>query len=97
MRLLTVLHTQKNPILDLARQYGAENVRVFGSVARGEETPDSDIDFLVTFPRGYDLFDQRLALAEALETLLHRKIDLIPEHELNRHIAADILQEAVGL
>ena len=97
MRLLTVLHTQKNPILALARQYGAENVRVFGSVARGEETPDSDIDFLVTFPRGYDLFDQRLALAEALETLLHRKIDLIPEHELNRHIAADILQEAVGL
>jgi len=97
MTLLTVLHNQKNPILALARQYGAENVRVFGSVARGEETPDSDIDFLVTFPRGYDLFDQRLALAEALEILLHRKIDLIPEHELNRHIAADILQEAVGL
>ena len=97
MTLLTVLHTQKNPILALARQYGAENVRVFGSVARGEETPESDIDFLVTFPRGYDLFDQRLALVEALETLLHRKIDLIPEHELNRHIAADILQEAVGL
>jgi hypothetical protein len=45
----------------------------------------------------HDLFDQRLALVEALETLLHRKIDLIPEHELNPHIAADILQEAVGL
>jgi predicted nucleotidyltransferase len=97
MTLLTVLHTQKNPILALARQYGAENVRVFGSVARGEETPESDIDFLVTFPRGYDLFTQRLPLVEALESLLHRKIDLIPEHELNRHIAADVLGEAVGL
>jgi predicted nucleotidyltransferase len=97
MTLLTALHTQKDPILALAHQYGAEDVRVFGSVARGEETPDSDIDFLVTFPRGYDLFTQRLALVEALESLLHRKIDLIPEHELNRHIAADVLGEAIRL
>lgn len=70
---------------------------MFGSVARGEEQPDSDIDFLVDFPRGYDLFAQRLALAERLVEITGRQLDVIPEHELNRHIRARVLQEAVDL
>jgi predicted nucleotidyltransferase len=70
---------------------------VFGSVARGEERPDSDVDFLVDFPRGYDLFSQRLSLAERLADLLHRRVDLVSEHELNHHIRDQVFKEAVDL
>lgn len=95
--LLDVLHAQKNAINAACRQYGARRIRVFGSVARGEERPDSDIDFLVDFPLGYDLFAQRLPLAERLAEITGRRLDVVPEHELNRHIRARVLQEAVDL
>lgn len=70
---------------------------VFGSVAKGEESTSSDVDFLVTLPRGYDMFTQRLPLCEALAELLNRDIDLIPEHELNRHLRDHVLAEAISL
>ncbi|KZC40338.1 nucleotidyltransferase [Rhodanobacter sp. FW510-R12] len=95
--LLDALHAQKDAIHAACCQYGARRIRVFGSVARGEERPDSDIDFLVDFPRGYDLFAQRLPLAERLAEITGRQLDVIPEHELNRHIRARVLQEAVDL
>jgi len=95
--LLDTLRTQKEIILALADRYGARHIRVFGSVARGEERTDSDVDFLVEFPRGYDLFTQRLPLTESLASLLGRRVELIPEHELNRHIREQVLREAVGL
>lgn len=96
-KLLDSLHGQKDAILAACRQYGARRIRVFGSVARGEERPDSDIDFLVDFPRGYDLFTQRLPLAERLSEITGRSLDLVPEHELNRHIREAVLNEAVDL
>lgn len=95
--LLDDLHAQKNAIIALGGQYGARRIRVFGSVARCEERPDSDVDFLVDFPRGYDLFTQRLPLTERLASLLGRKVELVPEHELNRHIREQVLKEAVDL
>ena len=66
-------------------------------MARGEESQDSDIDLLVDFPRGYDLFAQRLPLAESLQRLLGRSVDLIPEHEVNRHMKDHVLQEAIDI
>lgn len=95
--LLDDLRTKRDVILALISRYGARHIRVFGSVARGEERPESDVDFLVEFPRGYDLFVQRLPLTEALADLLHRRVELIPEHELNRHIRDRVLEEAVEL
>lgn len=95
--LLDELRSKKDIITALGGQYGARHIRVFGSVARGEERPDSDVDFLVEFPRGYDLFTQRLPLTQGLEELLHRKVELIPEHELNRHIRERVMKEAVDL
>lgn len=95
--LLNEIHKQKHTIETLAKQYGALSIRLFGSVARGEEKEDSDIDFLVKFPQGYDLFKQRIPLAQNLQQLLKRKIDLIPEHELNQHLRDSILAEAVDL
>jgi len=95
--LLDELRAKKNSIAALGLQFGARRIRVFGSVARGEERPDSDVDFLVDFQRGYDLFTQRLPLTERLADLLKRRVELIPEHELNRHIREQVLKEAVEL
>ncbi|MCI1711506.1 MAG: nucleotidyltransferase domain-containing protein [Chiayiivirga sp.] len=95
--LLDELLARRSDIATLARRFGARRIRVFGSVARREESPDSDIDLLVDFPRGYDLFAQRLPLAQRLSELLHRPVDLIPEHELNRHLREQVLGEAVDL
>ncbi len=95
--LLDELRQKKDLIEAMVSQFGAQRIRVFGSVARREERPDSDVDFLVDFPRGYDLFTQRLPLTESLADLLHRKVELVPEHELNRHIRERVMQEALEL
>lgn len=95
--LLDELRDRKSEISALGERYGARSIRVFGSVARGEEGPDSDVDFLVDFARGYDLFAQRLPLAEDLSQLLQRRVEVVPEHELNRHIRDRVLEEAVAL
>ena len=95
--LLDEIHRKREIITRLGFQYGARRLRVFGSVARREERADSDVDFLVDFPRGYDLFAQRLPLADNLAELLQRPVELIPEHELHRHIRDQVMQEAVDL
>ena len=91
------LHTKKAEIEAAAKKYGAKHIRIFGSVARGEENPDSDIDFLVDLPKGYDLFLQRMPLTEQLAKITGRKIDLVPEHELNVHMRDYVLQEAAEI
>lgn len=95
--LLDQLRQMNASLNSIAAQFGASRLRVFGSVARGEESADSDVDFLVEFPRGYDLFTQRMPLAQGLGELLNRRVDLVPEHELNPHIKAQVLAEAVAL
>jgi uncharacterized protein len=95
--LLDELHDMKSTLHQMAGQFGAKRLRVFGSVAHRAERPDSDVDFLVELPRGYDLFAQRLALTQSLADLLHRKVDLIPEHELSRHLRDRVLQEAIEI
>lgn len=95
--VLDCLRAQREAIQGLAREFGAHRIRVFGSVARGEERPDSDVDFLVDFSPGYDLFGQRLPLAERLAALTGRRVELIPEHELNRHLRPQVLAEAIDL
>jgi predicted nucleotidyltransferase len=95
--LIDQIRANKSAIDQLGVKYGARRIRVFGSVARGAERPDSDVDFLVDFDRGYDLFAQRLPLARHLESLLGRPVEVIPEHELNRHIRDRVLSEAVDL
>ena len=95
--LLDEVRAHKNAIAALCSQYGARRMRVFGSVARGEERPDSDVDFLVEFPRGYDLFAQRLPLTERLQELLQRRAEVVPEHELRPHIREQALNETIAL
>lgn len=95
--LIDTLRAHRSEIAAAARAYGAHRLRVFGSVARGEEGPDSDVDFLVDFGEHYDLFRQRIPLSMRLESIIGRKVDLIPERELNRHIRPYVLEEAVDL
>ena len=95
--LLDQLRQMNVHLNGIAEQFGASRLRVFGSVARGEESAESDVDFLVDLPKGYDLFAQRLPLAQKLSDILNRKVELIPEHELNAHMRQKILAEAVSL
>ena len=95
--LLSELQSKRAAIRELGERYGARRIRVFGSVVHGEEGPESDVDFLVDFPRGYDLFGQRLPLTQELAELLHRPVDVVPEHELNPYIRERVLREAIDL
>lgn len=95
--LIDSLRQQSDRIHALSRKFGARRIRVFGSVARGEERPDSDVDFLVELPPGYDLLGQRVALADELSDVVGRPVDVIPEHELYQPLRDRILAEAVEL
>lgn len=90
---LQQLRQQRQRILELAGRYHAENVRVFGSVVRGEAVDDSDVDFLVSFQPGASLFDQA-GLIEDLSTLLKRKVDVVSERAINPHLKQVITREA---
>jgi len=71
-------------------------LQVFGSVARNEDSPGSDIDMLVTMLPGRDLLDI-IALARELEELLHQKTDVVSDEELSPYLKDGILQEAVAI
>ncbi|MCA9906851.1 MAG: nucleotidyltransferase domain-containing protein, partial [Anaerolineae bacterium] len=73
-----VIGEKREAVLRLAEYYGARNVRVFGSVARGDATHDSDVDFLVDFPPGYRLLDHT-GLQQELQTLLGRRVEVAIE------------------
>lgn len=80
-------------ILALAERHGAHNVRVFGSVARGEERDDSDIDFLVDFDHERSLLDY-VALTQDLEELLGKKVELAQPDSLHHLVREHVLHDA---
>ncbi|MCC5636045.1 nucleotidyltransferase family protein [Nostoc sp. CHAB 5844] len=86
----------REEILRIAAKYGAYNLRVFGSVARGEARPDSDVDFLVELEPGRNLLD-RIGLIQDLEELLKRKVDVAKPSNLHELIRDKVLSEAVAL
>ena len=91
-----LLREKRTEILQKAAEHGAYNVRIFGSVARGEETPASDLDLLVEFEPGRSLLDH-IALAQDLEDLLGRRVDVVTEKGLHWYIRDRICREAVPL
>jgi predicted nucleotidyltransferase len=94
---LETLQSEKRPaILALARLHGASNVRVFGSVARHESGPGSDIDFLVDLEAGRDLFDLG-GLQADLRDLLSTSVDLVEATCLHPYIRDRVLAEAIPL
>ncbi|MDG2991477.1 nucleotidyltransferase family protein [Candidatus Synechococcus calcipolaris G9] len=92
-----LLDEQRDEILKIAAKHGAYNVRVFGSVARGEADEESDIDFLVDYSldRISPWFPAGLVLD--LKKLLGRKVDVATEAALKERIREQVLTEAVPL
>ena len=96
MSTLDFLRSRRSEILALAARHGAANVRVFGSVARGEDAAHSDLDFLVDMAEDRSLYDL-VGFQQDIEKLLGRKIDLLTENGINRHLRERIVAEAVPL
>lgn len=87
------LARERAKIISIARKHGASNVRVFGSVARGTERPDSDVDLLVRAETS-TMFDLA-AMEEEIERLLGRKVQVVSESGLKPRVRDVILREAV--
>jgi hypothetical protein len=88
-----VLAAHREEVLELARAKGAFNVRVFGSVARGEDTQGSDIDLLADFAPGTSLLTV-IGLEQALRELLGVSVDLGPADSLRVEMRSRVLAEA---
>ena len=90
-----IIGDKREQILQLAQQYGVQDVRIFGSVVRGEATEDSDVDLLVNMSNStyFKVFD----LQEDLSKLLHKKVDIVSDRGLDKYIGPYILKEATKL
>ncbi len=96
MKTVDLLAQLKPKIVDIARQYGASNIRVFGSVARGEDRANSDIDVLVSLERGRTLLDL-VGLEHDLTKLLGRKVDVVVDGGISPYMEPKILSEAIAI
>ena len=96
MELAVLLKQKREKVLETAARYGASNVRVFGSVARGEANASSDIDLLVNMEPGRSLMDLGGLLVE-LQELLGTEVDVVTEKGLRPRIREQVLKDAVPL
>jgi uncharacterized protein len=87
---------QRAEILRIATEHGASNLRIFGSVARGQARSDSDVDVLVELEPGRSLFDH-VALQLELEQLLGCHVDVVTERGLRPGVRERVLHDAVRL
>jgi len=92
-----IIGHHRKEILRLVEKHGAYNVRVFGSVARGEATEDSDVDFLVNWDLSRISSWGGIGLTLELEQLLGRKVDVGADNELHWYIRDRVLREAIAL
>ena len=96
MDVRQVLQTRRDEILDIAAQHGAHNVRLFGSTARGQDRPDSDVDLLVDAgPTTSSWFPAGLILD--LERILGRRVEIVTAKGLNPYLRDRVLHEAIPL
>ena len=91
-----LLEKKREEILEIAAKHGARNVRVFGSVARGEADPQSDIDLLVEFDTSRSLLDHAGLWLE-LQEALGCKVDVVSDRGIKARIRERVLREAVPI
>jgi len=96
MPLSTLITNNRNAIKEIAQRYNATNIRVFGSMARGDANSNSDVDILADLDTNTSLLD-RIALIQEIEDLLARKIDLVTPDRLHKTIRDRIIKEAVRI
>ena len=93
MKLRDELHNRRAELAAIAARHGVSNLRLFGSVLRGEERSDSDIDLLVDFAEDRG-FDDYLGLIEELEQTLGRRVEVVIARSLSQHFRPFIEAEA---
>jgi predicted nucleotidyltransferase len=96
MTLEPLRRDKRERILQAAQKFGARNIRVFGSVARGEAAADSDVDFLVDLESGRTLMDLGGFLS-ALEELLDMEVDVATERMLKPNVREQVFRDATPL
>ena len=96
MNLSQLLQQKRRQVLEIAHQHGASNVRIFGSVARGETTETSDLDLLIEMAPERTLLDV-IAIKQDLEELLGCKVDVVTEAAISPYLRDKVLHEAVRL
>lgn len=82
-------------LLLIREQYNVSSIGIFGSVARGEDTVESDIDILFSFQEGCVSFRSFLNLADYLESLFNRKVDLIPGDGVSPYVTSSVMNEVI--
>ena len=93
---LTTIRSKRAAILRICRRHGAHSPRLFGSIARGQAEPESDIDFIVDMEQGRSLLDQAALLVD-LRELLGRDVDVVTPEGLRHRIRERVLDEAIPL
>ncbi len=94
--LAELVNEKRADILALAAKHGARNVRIFGSVARGDADEQSDIDFLVEFDLDRSIFDHAALLLD-LQNILGCRVDVVNERGIKPHLRERVLTEAIPL
>jgi hypothetical protein len=86
----------RKAIVRLAAGHGATDVRIFGSIARGQAGATSDVDLLIKLAPGRSLLDL-IAIKQDIEDALHRDVDVVTENSLSPYLREQVLSEAVSL
>ena len=96
MCMLDEIRARRDELYAIARKHKAEKLWVFGSCARKEERPDSDVDFLVNFARDASLLDV-VHMKDDMQSVLSRNVDVVSERGLSPYIGKYILAERVAI
>lgn len=96
MKTLEFLQKNREKIYEIAAKHGVSNIRVFGSVARGEETKNSDVDLLVAISSKTSLMTL-VKLEQSLKKTTGRKIQIISDKAVNKHLKNQIFSEIITL
>jgi len=91
-----MIRTRRDELIRAAGEFGASNLRVFGSVARGEERPGSDVDLLVDLEKPVGLIGLA-RIEDALGTIVGRRVEIVPTYALDSESGRTVLREAVPL
>ena len=89
-----ILRAKRDEVLEIAARFGVTNVRVFGSIARGDDTVQSDVDFIVSFKPGTMSLGDFVALEDELSSLLGVPVDVVSA-SANR--SQSVLSQAIEL
>ena len=90
-----VLAKLSEHLAEIRERFGVEQIGIFGSVSRAEDTPESDVDVLYTFKKEYDTYDNYFDFSEYLEELFGRKVDLISPSLLKPRFRQQIFSDTV--